>query len=377
MKTAFILNPRVEVMQDAHTVGLAAFALVDSAERENDQHFSTVLTTEDCLNPMAVISTLLQYGVKFGDSESICVGLGDLSSEVASIVNACMKLGDGKYPDLESLEKMRNKHVLRHILAVDLPDITGQFLLAEEIADIETLLTKCPQGVVVKPINASGSRDVFTVHSVEQLRSLKNNLHFPLLAEERFIGKEYSVESLTINARHQNLAVTEKVLGGCSGLVEVGQIQPASLTDKEKQSLFEATNSILDIVGYSFGLSHLEFILHDGQPKLVEAHGRVGGDRIADLLSYSTGASAFERLFVALKDNAFIPVVDAKNISKIEFVDLSDWQHSDEEWIEKITAKPDVIKASILKPAGMRNEIWKSSDRHAFFISVSDNKGED
>lgn len=69
----------------------------------------------------------------------------------------------------------------------------------------------------------------------------------------------------------------------------------------------DATSRLLDIVGLNL-LCHTEIILESGVPKIVESHGRVGGDRIADLLRFTTGHDAFERLGAAIVTGKLLPL---------------------------------------------------------------------
>ena len=78
---------------------------------------------------------------------------------------------------------------------------------------------------------------------------------------------------MTIDGQHQPLAVTQKVLGGESGVVEVGQIQPADIDEATRLCLMDAATSLLDTIQFRFGLSHTEIILDGDTPKIVESHG--------------------------------------------------------------------------------------------------------
>lgn len=187
-----------------------------------------------------------------------------------------------------------------------------------------------------------------------------------------FSGPEYFVEVITIAGQHQPLAVTQKVLGGESGLVEMGQIQTANIDSDTKEVLFEATCKLLDAVNLRFGLSHTEIILQNGTPKVVESHGRVGGDRIADLLGFTTGYNAFERLGAALVHGEFLPIRPSTRSCRVDFVDLRDYTGSDQEWVDQKLSKPNVLSAEVWKSADERGPIWCSSDRHAFTLSVFD-----
>ncbi|QDZ41829.1 acetyl-CoA carboxylase biotin carboxylase subunit family protein [Corynebacterium sp. sy039] len=372
MKKIYVINPRPVVIDAACDNGLIVTVLVDNDTSANElEEKARILKVANCSDPILIIDTMLKDGVNFGDLETICLGLGDLSSEVASMVNASLCLSTSKFATFQSLEMMRNKLMLREAMGKTCAQYSGEFCKAYDASDVLNMLSSSSSGIIIKPIDSSGSKNVHSVVSIEQWDDISSSIKYPVLVEERFIGREYSVESISIDGKHQNLMVTQKTLGGETGLVEVAQLQPASLSESERQGLFTAAQAILDLVGYRFGLSHIEFILQQGKPKLVEAHGRVGGDRIADLLKYSTGASAFERLMVALKKGIHLPVKETKIRACIEYIDLRNCLQSDEQWHERMWECEDVVETMILKPQEERLKIEKSSDRHAYVIKVT------
>ncbi|WP_165242832.1 hypothetical protein [Corynebacterium lizhenjunii] len=168
--------------------------------------------------------------------------------------------------------------------------------------------------------------------------------------------------------------VTQKTTGGATGLVETGQLQPARIGKQETMALFAAAEEVLAAVGYCFGLSHIEFILSATGPKLIEAHGRVGGDRIADMMRWSIGATAFEILFQTYVTGQGPQLADAPAChpspqeAAIRFVDMTGWKGTDEQWRQRVAACPGVQEAVVLKPAGHRGLIGKSADRHAHVL---------
>ncbi|MCA0977169.1 hypothetical protein LCM19_02190 [Qipengyuania flava] len=321
---------------------------------------------ENPINPLQVVRALVDYGVEYGDDRSVCVGLGDDSSESACLVNAALGLAAGRYASFTSLETMRNKYRLRGHLGSQ-SRLNGRYCLLRQIDKAVEILETAPHGVVVKPLDGSGSRGVTRISGPHGSYPITGPGE-RLMVEECFDGPEFSVESITWNGVHYPLIVTEKKLGGETGLVEIGQRQPARLDPDDVANLFGAAAEVLTSVGYRYGLSHIEFILQSCQPKLVEAHGRVGGDMIADLMQWSIGINGFAVLFRAYKDNAVTPASLTGIEAGIEFVDLKRWEGSDAEWLERIHAMDGVVDARVLRDRTRRSLILSSSDRHAQVI---------
>lgn len=370
MKRVFLISPRSSVVSAFRSQGLQTIRIVDAAEvaHSGDRESVAKIVVDDITNPLVVADAIASYGVSFGESAVLCVGLGDITSRTASAVNTMMGIGQDKFADIASLMLMSNKPRLRKRLAETLPSYTGAFTVIHDLDTLKAFFAETSSGIVVKPISGSGSRDVSRIKTCADLDAVASDLTMPILAEELFVGSEFSVEVLTINGVHQPLAVTEKILGGESGLVEMGQIQPARISTTIRELLFEVTCQLLNGVRFRYGLSHTEIILQDGVPKIVETHGRVGGDRIADLLRYTSGHNAFERLAYAIRTDSFLPARPTGARASINYYDLRDYEGSDQEWLSAALDSPRVIEATVLKTAAERGPIRCSADRHAFVI---------
>ncbi|GCD08999.1 ATP-grasp domain-containing protein [Clostridium tagluense] len=94
--------------------------------------------------------------------------------------------------------------------------------------------------VVMKPIDATGSRGVIKVNDkfrleralTESLESSKNGV---VMIEEYLSGKEYSVETLTQNGKTYVVSITEKTILGDPYFVETRHIVPAKLNDVDRK----------------------------------------------------------------------------------------------------------------------------------------------
>lgn len=360
----FVITPRREVLASAHRVGIEIVPVGGAADLEDlrlDAGRSVVV--DEPLDALGVARALAEHGMRPSGDDAVCVGLGDDSSQVAAIVNDALRLGGGRYPSFSALERMRDKYRLRRMLMPESP-LSGRFALVSQPSELRAMLDACPSGVVVKPVAGSGSRGVVRVRPGADLDDVVLPAP-PFLVEEFFSGPEYSVEMVTWDGAHHPLVVTEKKLGGATGLVEIGQRQPARVSSDTAEQLFAAASEVLTRVDLRYGLSHSEFIVSAGQAKLVEAHGRVGGDGIADLMAHSLGATAFEILFGAYRSDGPVARDLTGKEAAVEFVDLRAWNGSDEGWVDAVTRIDGVARAEVLLDREHRGEIRASADRHA------------
>lgn len=370
----YFVNQRAAAAAPALRCG-AAVTMITT--KDNDEYADLLKdnkfdldVVKDPFDVLEVVRSLSSMGVEPGDTSCVCIGLGDDSSQVASLVNKALLLAGGRYASYQALENMRDKYRLRMLVSALSPELTGDCMLAENEGAVRDFFLRQKHGIVVKPRDQAGSRGVMALKDSRSLKSALQGMSYPVLVEERFVGREYSVESLTWNKKHKPLVVTAKTTGGDTGLVETGQLQPADIEDGERQSLMRAACTVLDIAGYEYGLSHIEFIMQEGNPKLVEAHGRVGGDRISDMMLWSTGMNGFERLARAYIDDFVTAPQHTGRGARIVFPDMSDWNGSDEEWLWEMYGQKGTVEASILLPKNRRGSIKCSSDRHAFVLSA-------
>ncbi|QPK79281.1 ATP-grasp domain-containing protein [Corynebacterium lizhenjunii] len=387
----YILEARKAIMEAAQSQGGEGIAVVAPGADHHDLAGYPIIEVADAKNPLLVAQALAGVA-ESSPQRQMCIGLGDDTAQCALMVNTFFGWEVEHLPNFTSLESMRDKHRLRCTLGPG-HRLNGQFWTVSADAAAATctpdatptstsavvvqLLESCPNGVVLKPNRGSGSRDVLTVRDKAQAHSVELTGE-SFLAEELFFGPEFSVEGLSWDGQYFPLVVTQKTTGGATGLVETGQLQPARIGKQETMALFAAAEEVLAAVGYRFGLSHIEFILSATGPKLIEAHGRVGGDRIADMMRWSIGATAFEILFQTYVTGQGPQLADAPAChpspqeAAIRFVDMTGWKGTDEQWRQRVAACPGVQEAVVLKPAGQRGLIGKSADRHAHVLVAGD-----
>ncbi|MEU8887911.1 ATP-grasp domain-containing protein [Streptomyces sp. NPDC048442] len=147
--------------------------------------------------------------------------------------------------------------------------------------------------VVLKPAAGSGSRGV---RLVDGPAGLAPGWEYAaadgaaVIAEEYIPGPEVSVETLTLDGKHEILAVTEKITTGAPSFVETGHQLPASLAPAVQEAVTTTTTALLDALGHQWGPAHTEFrIREDGRPVLIETQTRFGGDQIWQMVELVTG----------------------------------------------------------------------------------------
>jgi len=157
--------------------------------------------------------------------------------------------------------------------------------------------------LVVKPTDGGGGLGVFRVPGPEQLESAcaliaatsnyGGGAFSGVLAEEQVQGVEYSVQGVAWRGRVTLLGVCEKGVAtdpapaGLRGFREVAHI--FVLGAPGVPDFTALVQDCLDAVGYHDGPFHLDLILGDAGPVLVEMGFRLSGGALAGLISKATG----------------------------------------------------------------------------------------
>ncbi|MBR1390981.1 MAG: ATP-grasp domain-containing protein [Lachnospiraceae bacterium] len=116
------------------------------------------------------------------------------------------------------------------------------------------------------------------------------------LVEEYVKGQEYSVEYISWKGNHHFLALTQKYTIGSPYFIGTGHLEPASVDDVTLERVEAVVSHALNSLNIQYGASHSELkISKEGNIKLIEIGGRMGGDNIgASLVELSTGYDFFD-----------------------------------------------------------------------------------
>jgi biotin carboxylase len=123
-----------------------------------------------------------------------------------------------------------------------------------------------------------------------------------MLAEQVLPGLEFSVEAMSRDSRHEIVAVTRKFTTGAPHFVEVGHVQPATVTSAEWANIEARVASTLAAIGHEVGPSHTEVMLDGDDVWVIETHTRFGGDQIWELTQLTTGRHFATETIAALLD---------------------------------------------------------------------------
>ncbi|WP_318506406.1 ATP-grasp domain-containing protein [Photobacterium leiognathi] len=304
-------------------------------------------------------------------------GVSSVSSDLTNItVDFVRRYLNLKVNPKDTILNTTNKFIMRNKLRDNNCPIP-LFLLVKNIDDI-SIHEKIKYPVIVKPLDRSGSRGI---SKVEQFSKLEHAIEYSksvsfsdeILIEEFIDGREFSIESFSINYEHNILQITEKFTTGAPNFIEVAHLAPARIDqviiDKIKNIITEA----LTALNIKDGCSHAELKINSvGDIKIIEIGSRMGGDFIgSDLVKYNTGVD-FLKLEIL---NSMDEYIDEKHfiINQNRYV-MSYFFFSNED-IEKFSKIKKIIKLEDFNiNENSYKEITNSSERLGYAIFTFDKK---
>ena len=148
---------------------------------------------------------------------------------------------------------------------------------------------------IMKPTDNSGSRGVVLIKSVDELvdaykYSREQSRNGSVIVEEYLQGHEVSVEVIVYKSKVHILQVTDKLTTGAPNFVEMGHSQPSRFIGEALDKIHDVATKACAAVGIENGPVHVEMMVTECGPKMIELGARMGGDCIAThLVPLSTG----------------------------------------------------------------------------------------
>lgn len=266
---------------------------------------------------------------------------------------------------------------------------------ADEVEDFE-------YPVIVKPRDNSGSRGVKLCRSKEELEvSLGEALevsHLDTVLVEEFIeGQEYSIEALhyndlshspfvvsgnepTANSQQPSAKViqfTEKKTTEFPYNVELGHIQPANISEENKQKIREIISKIGAALHFENCPSHTELKINDRGFFIIETSPRLGGDYITSTLTpLSTGVNMEDELLKIALGEQIYPQPEQIQFSGVRFFAFEEGsaiKHVPD--VEFVKNWPHVVDFSFnLKEGDNVNRITSSLNRYGHLTLIAGNR---
>ncbi|MER8537682.1 lyase family protein [Mesorhizobium sp. M1005] len=255
--------------------------------------------------------------------------------------------------------------------------------LATSVRDVENILAQATLPVVVKPVSGSGSSGVrlcesaaAAVKAFESARgALLDQVDTPspdILIQQYVEGKEYSSEIIAYDGTLHCLGILAKHKGPAPCFVEVGHDFPAPLPEPSLQELTSFAAGAVSALGLNFGPAHVEFVITEWGPVIIEVNPRLAGGMIPVMLSHALGTSILDMVIRLYAGEGFTPPHASARAGAIRFQLV---HKSGKLKRLGFSRKPDptVPEAELLKSEGEEVKInGDFRDRVAYSVGVAD-----
>lgn len=199
---------------------------------------------------------------------------------------------------------------------------------AHDLASAKSQTERIGFPCIVKPVDSSGSRGVVLVQGPTEVSAAldyaySSSRNGEVLVEEYLSGPEVSCEVFNDGDQVHILAVTDKCTSGPPHFVETGHSQPSRLSAEVIDGIKTVACAAVIALGITMGPAHVEIIVTNRGPVVVEVGARLGGDCITShLVPLSTG---IDLVGLVLNQAAGKPVtvpLAQKRASAIRFIEF-------------------------------------------------------
>lgn len=250
--------------------------------------------------------------------------------------------------------------------------------------------------VIVKPRDNSGSRGVKLCNNREELAASMSEAFDvskldTVLVEEFIEGPEYSIESLHYKDDSQQpitngqkpkvksevIQFTEKKTTKFPYNVELGHIQPANITEDNKQKIREIVSLIGKALHFENCPSHTELKINERGIFVIETSPRLGGDYITSTLTpLSTGVNMEDELLRMALWEKNHPKPRPLQYAGVRFFDFEEGciiKHVPN--VDFVKNWPHVVDFSFhLKEGAIVNRITSSLNRYGHMTLIAGNR---
>ncbi len=194
------------------------------------------------------------------------------------------------------------KHRCRARLAEAGVDDTRFALVGDADAAVE-FAGRVGYPVVVKPAVGSASEGVHLPADEAELRVLFGRLadggalyESGVLVEEHLSGEFVSAEIGISHGRVLRLAVSDRKTWSEHPALELGVTIPAAISDERYETVMDFAEHVIRAADLRLGLFHVEVMLTERGPRLIELNPRLMGSCLPNLFRLAGGGDVFEFL---------------------------------------------------------------------------------
>ena len=242
----------------------------------------------------------LRIAMEFGP-DAVVTDQSDIA--VPTVAYICERLGiEGIGCDTASL--FTNKYKMRSF-SQKAGFASPAFCKCSTLDEMKAFLSKY-NDIIIKPLDSQSSRGVERITGDDCpddlfVRAEKySNNDEGIIAEQYISGTEFTVDGIKFADGHRSMIVSKKEhykdYPNVASQLYFSHYDPEFDYDRLKKQ----NDRLVNMMGLSFGLTHAEYIFHNGEYYLVEIAARGGGTNISSAIMYYMTGIDSNRLLIEM-----------------------------------------------------------------------------
>lgn len=297
-----------------------------------------------------------------------------------SIAYSCEKLGLRSISYDTSIKATDKFEMIKALEEFGVPH--PYYRIIRENDDLQAIALEIKYPCVSKPVDSSGSRGVALIKEAADFEkiidySLKSSRSKKVIIEEYLVGQEVSVEIICQNGVITPVAVTKKYTTGAPHFIEIAHVQPAGLEEKVTKELVSVAKSACNAIGIIDGVAHVEIMVTNEGPKVIELGARLGGDYITShLVPLSTGIDIIWAMVqIALGEPLNLPEFNNNGVA-IKFLGAEYKEIISQLDFDKISSEYNIVEYHFDYSKTLKTSDFQSSNDRFGHIIAKGNTGE-
>ena len=231
------------------------------------------------------------------------------------------KMGLPSFGPFESVEILQNKDKFRAFLAKNGFNVP----LAKGFDSVEAAFEEIywyPWPVIVKPTDAAGSKGVTKVDKAEELRpaleyAMSHSISGRIIVEE-FIDKKGCSSDTDSYAqdgvlKFVSFSAQRFDADATNPFTPAAYSWPSTFTKEEEEYLTSEIQRLITLLGLRTAIFNIEVrVASNGKPYIMELTPRGGGNRLCEMLRYSTGVDMITAITRAMVGDPILKPIEQK-----------------------------------------------------------------
>ena len=250
-------------------------------KNELGHNYSDEYIYADYSNKEAMVSIVQNANIDY-----VVPGCNDFSILTASYISEKLKIG--KFDSYETTKILHHKDLFK-IFAMEHNLNVPKAHIVKSLEDVTTLKLEYP--LMVKPIDLSGGKGIKKVYSEAELREAFSEAiqltREPKIVLEKFIDGTHHSASLLIKNGEIAFEFFADEYFYINKYLVAGASSNFNITSEVRMKVLSDTQKMVDILHLVDGIIHIQFIIHNATPYILEVTRRSPGDLYLDLVAYS------------------------------------------------------------------------------------------